>query len=107
MGIVYLAERPNGEGLCALKILSPQLAVDQSFAVRFRREAEYAQGLDHANILKLYAAGETPDGTPYFAMEYIQGVDLKALIARDGVLQLPTAVWILHQVGSALDSAHA
>jgi serine/threonine-protein kinase len=106
MGIVYLAERPQG-GLCALKVLSSQLGVDPSFAARFKREAEYADALDHSHILELYEAGETSGGTLFFAMQYVSGADLGVLLARDGVLDLALALSIMGQVGDALDCAHA
>jgi serine/threonine-protein kinase len=106
MGVVYLAERPEG-GQCALKVLSPQLRMDPGFVARFKREAQYAAGLAHPHILDLYDAGETPDGTLYLAMQYAPGSDLGALLARDGVMDLARAVSILGQVGEALDGAHA
>jgi serine/threonine-protein kinase len=106
MGIVYLAERPQG-GLCALKVLSGKLGPDPSFAARFKREAAYAEALDHPHILELYDAGETTEGTLYFAMQYVPGADLGVLLARDGVLDVALALSIMGQVGDALDSAHA
>ena len=106
MGVVYLAERPQG-GPCALKVLSARAESDPSFATRFKREAQYAASLEHPHILDLYEAGEAPDGTLFFAMQYVDGPDLRVLLARDGVLSLATAVTILGQIGDALDCAHA
>ena len=106
MGTVYLAERPIG-GVCALKVLSTRLADDPSYATRFKREAQYAEALDHPHILELYDAGEAPDGTPYLAMQYVRGADLAVLLARDGPLGLAVALSILEQVADALDCAHA
>jgi serine/threonine protein kinase len=51
--------------------------VDPSFATRFKREAEYADALDHSHILELYDAGEASDGTLFFAMQYVSGADLE------------------------------
>ena len=106
MGAVYLAVRPQG-GQCALKLLSRRAGLDLSTATRFRREAKYAAALNHPNIPELYDVGETADGTPFLAMEYIPGADLRVLLARDGVLDLAQALLILGQVGDALDRAHA
>jgi serine/threonine protein kinase len=106
MGVVYLAERPQG-GLCALKVLSGKLGVDPSSAARFRREAAYAETLEHPHILELYDAGETPAGGLFFAMQYVPGADLGVLLARAGVLDVAAAVSIVGQVGEALDCAHA
>jgi hypothetical protein len=107
MGTVYLAYGPEG-GLCAVKVLSRRLAgADPSFATRFKREVQYADALDHPHVLELYEAGETPDGTLFFAMQYVDGPDLGVLLRRDGPLSLPQALAILGPIGDALDSAHA
>ncbi|HEX4034782.1 MAG TPA: FHA domain-containing serine/threonine-protein kinase [Solirubrobacteraceae bacterium] len=106
MGVVYLAERPQG-GLCALKVLSAGPSLDVSSAARFKREARYAAKLEHANVLDLYDVGETADGRPFFAMQYVDGEDLGALLAREGPLAPAQALAILAQVGAALDAAHA
>jgi hypothetical protein len=105
-GTVYLAERPDG-GSCALKVLPERLSEDPTFATRFKREAEYAEALDHPHILDLYEAGQTPEGTLFFAMQYVEGPELGALLAREGALDLGRALTILGQVADALDSAHA
>src|SRR5262249_42750236 len=75
MGIVYLAEREDLGGLVAIKILrdawlSP--ARRERFAVEERTLAQ----LTHPSIARLYDAGSSPDGTPFFAMEYVEGVPL-------------------------------
>lgn len=106
MATVYLAERPGG-GLCALKVLARRSDEDLGYAARFKREAQYAEALDHPHILDLYEAGETPDGTLYLAMQYVQGPDLGVLLARDGAMHLAQALAILGPVGDALDGAHA
>ncbi len=107
MGTVYLAHGPEG-GLCAVKVLSRRLAgADPSFATRFKREVQYADALDHPHVLELYEAGETPDGTLFFAMQYVDGPDLGVLLSRDGPLSLDQALAILGPIGDALDSAHA
>ena len=106
MGIVYLAERSQGT-LCALKVLSVRAGADPSFATRFKREAEYAESLDHPAILELYDVGEAPDGMLFFAMQYVPGADLRVLLARDGPMGLEEALSILGPIGDALDCAHA
>jgi Protein kinase domain/FHA domain len=107
MGTVYLARNPEG-GLCAVKVLSRRLVGDDpSFATRFKREVQYAEALDHPHVLELYEAGETPEGTLFFAMQYVDGPDLGVLLRRDGALSLPQALGILGPIGDALDCAHA
>ena len=84
MGVVYLARTKAG-GLCAVKVLSRRLVGDDpSFATRFKREVQYAEALDHPHVLEIYEAGETPDGTLFFAMQYVDGPDLGVLLRRDG-----------------------
>jgi predicted Ser/Thr protein kinase len=107
MGVVYLARNKSG-GLCAMKVLSRRLVGDDpSFAARFKREVKYAEALEHPHVLEIYEAGETPDGTLYFAMQYVAGADLGELLRRDGVLDLARALAILGQVADALDYAHS
>jgi predicted Ser/Thr protein kinase len=106
MGTVYLAGRPQG-GVCALKVLAERPGIDPTFAARFKREAEYAEALDHPHILELYEAGETPDGTLFIAMQYVDGPDLGVLLEREGPLDPGVALTILGQVADALDCAHA
>ena len=77
------------------------------FATRFKREVQYAEALDHPHVLELYEAGETPDGTLFFAMQYIDGPDLGLLLRRDGPMSLAQALSILGQIADALDCAHA
>ena len=68
---------------------------------------QYAEALDHPHVLELYEAGETPDGTLFYAMQYVDGPDLGLLLRRDGPMSLEQAVSILGQIAGALDCAHA
>ncbi|HEY2600451.1 MAG TPA: serine/threonine-protein kinase, partial [Thermoleophilaceae bacterium] len=105
MGNVYLAEGSDGR-VCALKVLSERASDDPDAGARFKREAEYAAALAHPNIVELYEAGQTAEGTAFFAMRYVDGPDLGALIAREGALNPARALAILGQIGDALDAAH-
>ena len=62
--------------------------------------------IDHPNVLPVYDAGET-DGVLWIAMRYVDGIDLAALLARDGPLAPEQALAICGQVAGALDAAHA
>lgn len=106
MGIVYLAEEVGTGRKAALKLLTPNLARDDSFRQRFVRESRYANSIRHPNIIEFYGAGEA-NGTLYMAMQYVEGTDLKALLARDGRLPADRAVHFLSQIAAALDAAHA
>jgi YVTN family beta-propeller protein len=105
MGVVYLAEHTRLRRKAALKILASDLALDEKFRRRFIRESELAASIDHPNIIQIYDAAET-DGQLYIAMRYVEGVDLAALLDVEGALEFARTIWILSQVGNALDAAH-
>ena len=106
MGVVYLAEQVRYGRKVALKILAPELAADSGFRDRFEQEWRMAAKLEHPNIVPVYEAGEA-EGVLYIAMRYVGGIDLNALLAREGRLEAPRALGIVSQVASALDAAHA
>jgi serine/threonine-protein kinase len=106
MGVVYLAEQLRYGRKIALKILAPELAVDEAFRERFELEWRTAAKLEHPNIVPVYEAGEA-DGVLYIAMRYVDGIDLNALLGREGRLSPARALGIVGQVGRALDAAHA
>jgi serine/threonine protein kinase len=105
MGVVYKATQLALERIVALKVVAPELADDQGFRERFKREALLAASLDHPNILPVYETGEV-DGHLFLAMRYVVGTDMDSLIRRERVLMPDRAVAIVAQVGAALDAAH-
>src|SRR5262245_7428090 len=105
MGTVYLAEDADGRPV-ALKLLLPELVHDERFRQRFLRESRLAATLDHPNAVRTLAAGED-GGVLYLAMDYVDGVDLRGLLRREGRLEPARAVSLVEQVGAALDAAHA
>lgn len=106
MGSVYLAKHPSLPRMDALKILSPELSRDPEFRARFEREANLAAGLDHPNIVSVYNRGEE-DGQLWIAMQYVEGTDASAEMARDPrSMNPPRALRIITEVGKGLDYAH-
>ena len=105
MSVVYLAEHMRLGRKVALKLLASPLSGDESFRERFERESRRAAEIDHPNIIPIFDAGEE-DGELFIAMRYVEGSDLKTLIARDGGLDIGRAMFILEQTGAALDAAH-
>jgi serine/threonine-protein kinase len=103
--VVYRAEHVRLGRQAALKLLSPGFG-EADFSERFLRESRLAASLDHPSIVPVYDAGED-DGLLYIAMAYVEGTDLKRLIASDGPLPLRRALAIVGQIASALDAAHA
>src|SRR5215471_535153 len=106
MGAVYLAEDLSRSRRVALKVLTQELADDDRFRQRFLRESQLAASLDDPNIVPVVASGEQ-EGVLYLAMEYVDGLDLRELLRREGRLEPGRALALLTQVASALDAAHA
>ena len=107
MGTVYLAEHSFLRRPCAVKLIRPELARDGAAHARFEREVQAAAALTHPNTVQIYDYGQSEDGTLYYAMEYLPGESLDALIDREGALAPPRAVAILEQLCGALGEAHA
>src|SRR4051794_1988246 len=89
----------------AVKLLGGRFAEDPEFRERFRREAQAAAGLTHPNIVGIFDRSEW-DGTPYIAMELVDGRTLKELVAERGPLPTDLAVGLTEQILRALAYAH-
>jgi len=106
MGVVYLARQRSADRLIALKVLSKALASQREYVQRFFREAAVLSRLHHPNIVEFCGAGEE-NGVPYFAMEFIDGFTLAALLERrGGRLAVRDAVYIAIAVARGLACAH-
>jgi non-specific serine/threonine protein kinase/serine/threonine-protein kinase len=75
MGEVYLAEQDDPRRKVALKIIKWGMDTKQVMA-RFEAERQALAIMDHPNIAKVFDAGATEQGRPYFVMEYVQGVPI-------------------------------
>jgi YVTN family beta-propeller protein len=106
MGVVYLAVQERLTRRVALKLISPDLAGDPGFRRRFERESRVAATIEHPHAVPLYEAGETDDGTVYLVMRYVEGTDLRALLAREQWLETDRAAALIAGVAGALDAAH-
>jgi YVTN family beta-propeller protein len=106
MSTVYLAEDNRLGRKVALKLLAHELAEDERFRTRFLRESRLAASIDHSSIVPVYEAGEV-DGVLYIAMRRVEGTDLRQLLRKEGPLEPERALFLLAQVGDALDIAHA
>lgn len=105
MAVVYCATDLRLDRMVALKLIAPERVRDDTFRRRFAHESRVAAKIDHPHIVPVFEAGET-DGVLYIAMRYVSGLDLRALLDRDGPLPVATALRIASQVASALDAAH-
>jgi DNA-binding beta-propeller fold protein YncE len=105
MGVVYRVFDPALHRHVALKLIAPELALDEDFRERFLQESRAVAALEHPNVVPVYSAGQLED-TLYLAMRYVEGSDLRQLLA-DGPLPPDRAIDICAQVAAALDAAHA
>jgi non-specific serine/threonine protein kinase/serine/threonine-protein kinase len=106
MGIVYLAERSDGQFArrVAIKRIG-RVAPDSDLLRRFRDEKQILARLDHSNIARLLDAGIDPGGIPYLVMEYVKGTPLNAF-CRDRNLGIPARLKLFLKVCAAVQHAH-
>ncbi len=113
MGEVYKARHRMLARPAAIKLIRPESigggTGDRArMAVkRFHREAEAAASLRSPHTVELYDFGTTEDGTLYFAMELLDGMDLESLVRRTGPVPAARAIHLLRQVCESLEEAHA
>ena len=123
MSSVYLAFDTVLERPVAIKLMHREIASDSDQLERFRREARSVARLNHPHIVTVIDAGEEPSseageeteaggppsaraGIPYIVLEYVEGETLKALIRRDGPLEIPRAIAYAIELARALGAAH-
>jgi len=110
MGVVYLARDPLIDRQVALKTLRVDLDAEHAdeFRERFVREARAAGKLSHPGIVTVHDVGEDPEsGLMYIAMEYLQGRDLKQLLASGHQFRPSEVARIAADVAVALSYAHS
>jgi len=111
MGVVYLAKDPLIGRLVALKTIRAARGDDEEtaeFQQRFIREAQAAGILNHPSIVTVHDIGQDePSGTNFIAMEYVEGHNLKEILAQGRPLSFDEIGDIIAQVAEALDFAHA
>lgn len=105
MANVYLAQDVFLDRKVAVKVLRGDLANDEKFVRRFKREATASANLSHPNIVEMYDVGED-NGTYYIVMEYIEGKTLKQLLKKRGALTCPEVVDIMLQLTDGIAHAH-
>lgn len=106
MGTVYKARHRRMKRIVALKILAANLSDNPVFLKRFQREVETIACLGHPNIVMAYDADAT-GSTHFLVMEFVQGMDLAAYVARRGPLPVAEAVDCLLQAARGLAYAHS
>ncbi|MCX7830362.1 MAG: serine/threonine-protein kinase, partial [Acidobacteria bacterium] len=106
--MVFLARHSILGRLSALKVIIPDLVSDaDTFLERFLREAQLLAGLKHPNIVDIYDFDISDYGLPYYAMEYVEGISLRNLLACEGRnLSIEDLGSVLNMCASALDYSH-
>ena len=105
MAEVWCAEDEVLGRRVALKLLGSRFAEDPEFRERFRREAQSAAGLTHPNIVGIFDRSEW-EGTPYIAMELVDGQTLKEIVQERGPMPPHIAIGLTEQILGALGYAH-
>lgn len=105
MGRVYRALHIPLQRIVALKVIRPEIASDERFRERFRREARLVASIDHPAVVPVYDADEI-DGVLFIAMRWVSGSDLRRVLAADGPLDPVRAVRLLTEIAGAVDAAH-
>src|ERR1700727_1659134 len=118
MSTVYRAFDTVLERPVAIKLMHREIASDSDQLERFRREARSVARLSHPHVVTVIDAGEEPSpesalgaadagvGTPFIVLEYVEGETLKALIRREGPLEIPRAIAYAIELTRALGAAH-
>ncbi len=106
MGTVYRARHAMLRRPTAIKLLDVEKISDAAI-IRFEREVQLTAGLTHPNTIAVYDYGRTPDGIFYYAMEYLEGINLDDLVQKYGPLPEARALHLLRQICGSLAEAHA
>lgn len=106
MGVVYRAKHAMLHRPTAVKFLDVAKTNEKAIA-RFEREVQLTSQLNHPNTIAIYDYGRTPEGVFYYAMEYLDGINLEDLVARHGPQPEGRVIHILKQVCGSLAEAHS
>lgn len=107
MGRVFEGRDPDTKERVAIKVLHEQVARDRVAVERFKREYEAASEIKHPHVVKVLEFGETPEGSYFLTMEYLQGEELGKLVGRGTPVSTDRVLRIAAQAASALDQAHS
>lgn len=106
MGEVYLAEHLLLKRPCAIKLIRPDKAGDAQSLARFEREVRSTAKLTHWNTVEIFDYGRSDDGTFYYVMEYLPGLNLGQLVEMFGPLPPERVIHLLAATCEALSEAH-
>jgi serine/threonine-protein kinase len=107
MGQVFRATDKTLNRTVAVKVLLPGLTSDAEFGSRFRAEARIMASIGHKGVVGVYDYGETPEGTMFLVMAFVDGRPLGERITREGGLTPEETMAIVAQAADALHAAHS
>ena len=105
MGAVYKGLQAELDRPVAIKLLPAEVAANEEFVTRFKREARTLAKLQHSRIITIHDFGQTSAGHLFFVMEYIDGADLRKILNGPG-LKPEQVLLAISQICDALYSAH-
>src|SRR5262249_30715357 len=105
MGTVYRAHDRLLDEPVAIKVLRPDVAREPDIARRFQTEIKLARKVSHKNVCRIHEYNED-EGLRYISMEYIEGVDLRQVLRKEGGLPTQRAFEIALQVAEGLQAIH-
>src|SRR5690606_24563515 len=106
MGVVYTATHAVLGKRLAIKVLKSDVSKDQEIIQRFRQEAQSASAIGSQHIIDISDFGSLPDGSTYFVMEYLDGMELTKAIEEQRPMPADRVVHIAKQLCDALGAAH-
>ena len=106
MGRVYKVYDTEIKEKIALKLLKPEIGIDEETIERFRNELKFARKIGHRNVCRMYDLNKE-EGAYFLTMEYVHGEDLKRLIKKMGSIPTGKAVSIARQICQGLAEAHS
>src|SRR5258706_8125935 len=105
MGAVYKARDTELDRIVALKLIRPEFAKNPEILRRFKQEMILARQITHKNVIRIFDLGQA-DGIKFITMDFVEGRDLRQLLAEKGKLAPEQAARIMLQICRALEAAH-